>query len=46
MPIPKRKKGERKSTFISRCIKEMKRRDKDRPHMQIVAICFAEADRK
>ncbi|RLC36046.1 hypothetical protein DRH29_05315 [candidate division Kazan bacterium] len=42
MPIPKPHKNEKEKEFISRCIKELKEIDKNRPIDQIVAICYSQ----
>jgi len=40
MPVPKPKPNESQQEFISRCISEMHDIDPDRPHDQIIAICY------
>jgi len=45
MPVPKPKKSEKEKDFISRCIRELKRTDPDRPLKQIIAICYAQLRR-
>lgn len=40
MPVPKPKKGEKKQTFISRCIKTLSKKDTDRKREQIIAMCY------
>ena len=44
MPLPTPKKDETKSTFISRCIKDLNETEKDRfpADGQIEAICYAQ----
>ena len=39
MPVPKRKKGESKNEFMSRCISELIKVDTNRSKDQIIAIC-------
>lgn len=46
MPIPKPKNGEDRDTFVSRCISTVKDEDPNRPHKQIIAICFESWRRK
>jgi len=40
MPIPKPRKNEKQSNFISRCISVLNKRDPNRPNKQIIAICY------
>jgi len=39
MPIPKPRKDEKTSDFISRCIRTLHHRDPNRSNAQIIAIC-------
>lgn len=46
MPIPKPRAGEQQDKFISRCIKQLKKIDPNRPQKQIIAICYDSWKRK
>ena len=49
MPVPTPGKNEPKEKFIGRCIRTLEKEDPDRPHKQIIAICFSkwrEKDKK
>jgi len=41
MPVPKPNVGEKQNEFVSRCIKELSHADPNRPHEQIIAICYS-----
>jgi chorismate mutase len=43
MPIPRPRKKEKTTDFISRCISVLSHIDTKRPQEQIVAICYAQA---
>ena len=43
MPVPKPRKRESTQAFISRCIRTLSHLDPDRPHKQIIAICYSAA---
>lgn len=40
MPVPTPRKGESERDFVSRCISELHDADPNRPHEQIVAMCY------
>lgn len=42
MPVPRPTRKEEKDDFISRCIRQLSEIDIDRPHDQIVAICYSQ----
>lgn len=43
MPLPNRKKGEEKSAFVSRCVRELTKRGEGDSVEQRVAICHSRA---
>ncbi|HPZ74861.1 MAG: hypothetical protein KBH94_04995 [Caldisericia bacterium] len=42
MPVPKPKKRENQADFISRCIKDLSKKDPERPQKQIIAMCYSQ----
>lgn len=44
MPLAKRKSGEDRNEFVSRCIKEESDKNNDMTHEMIVAACERQAD--
>jgi HK97 family phage prohead protease len=40
-PVPKPKAGESQKEFVNRCVPIMAAKDPDRPHKQIVAMCYS-----
>ena len=44
MPIPVPNPGESERNFISRCIRELKKIDPERPIAQVTAICYRSWD--
>lgn len=43
MPLPTRRSGEDRGKFVSRCISEMSKKDKNRSKEQIIAMCNSKA---
>jgi hypothetical protein len=41
MPVPKPKKGEKRNSFISRCISRLSDTDPDRPKKQRIGMCYS-----
>lgn len=46
MPIPSRRKGEKESAYVSRCISEMAKKDPGRSRDQLVAMCQSKANQQ
>jgi len=43
MPLPSRRKGEKRSTFVSRCVSELSKKGEGKSAAQRVAICNSKA---
>ena len=46
MPVPSRRKGEKRSAYVSRCISEMSKKDPGRSKDQLVAMCQSKANQQ